>query len=503
VVTPNAVAAMTDAFRSGAITAQDIIDRIGAVGQAKKKAELQSLQEFTNPATIEARRQAVLAANANAQLAQQQASAAGGLVQPTAALTAAQIAAQQQTLPLQTALTQQQLEMNARFMYPQAVLGIIQERMKPAGPPVSSVDPQTGTPFTRMFNSIGEDITPGSPTHSAYGKLAANVWSMAPGAAASTPPGVAPIPAPPGAVTQPIPPVVQPAPQATPPSAPTIQPPVTQSAPGAALDLGPDAAARAAQLNAGVPVPGLSDKLVTPNANATLPSPVEPAQAAPRATPTIEPNTGGYVPGRGIQTGMPKSYQTPAEIGTDLRKGDAYSLWDKQQAPANSFKTSAQEILNIPDADQRSGKAKMNALDLSLAENIIKMYDPGAAIREFKWDKLAEGQPYSEKLKNFQAEFFRTGTLTPESRKRLINLGLDTLAASDAAVKPHVQLAAQRAEQTGVPIATVLNPRELQILNGTNAGPQVSAPASGKLVTIPGLGTGTLDPATGIFTRTQ
>src|SRR6267142_620914 len=215
VVTPNAVAAMTDAFRSGAITAQDIIDRIGAVGQAKKKAELQSLQEFTNPATIEARRQAVLAANANAQLAQQQASAAGGLVQPTAALTAAQIAAQQQTLPLQTALTQQQLEMNARFMYPQAVLGIIQERMKPAGPPVSSVDPQTGTPFTRMFNSIGEDITPGSPTHSAYDKLAANVWSMAPGAAASTPPGVAPIPAPPGAVTQPIPPVVQPAPQAT------------------------------------------------------------------------------------------------------------------------------------------------------------------------------------------------------------------------------------------------------------------------------------------------
>lgn len=428
--TPDAVAKLTEAFRNGLITSQDIIDRIGPLGASKRKAEIQLANEVTQPAAMDARLQAYKAASEQARLQQLQGAAGIGLVEPEANLKAQQIAAAGELLPAQTELSAQQLALASKYMYPQAVLGLVEKRLKPVKT-VERVNAD-GTKFSQDYNDIGEDITPGSPAHKYLTETAKSVFNMSPGTAALIPP--------------------------------------TPDESAAPVDVAPKAA----------------------------PAPV---------TPTVTPDTTGYTPGMGIQTGLPKDYQTPAEIGADLRKQDAYSLWDKQQAPANSFKTSANEILSIPESEQRSGKAKMNALDLSLAENIIKMYDPGAAIREFKWDKLAEGQPYTEKLRNFKAEVQRSGTLTPESRKRLIALGYDTLAASDQAALPHIQLAAKRAAINGKSIDSVLNPRELDLLKNGPVKPPVGigavtarpgTPGSGKLVTIPGRGTGTLYPG-GLF----
>lgn len=56
VVTPNAVAHMTDAFRQGAITADDIIARVGERGKLKEKADVQLLQEQTSPEAQSARK---------------------------------------------------------------------------------------------------------------------------------------------------------------------------------------------------------------------------------------------------------------------------------------------------------------------------------------------------------------------------------------------------------------------------------------------------------------
>lgn len=56
IVNPNAVAALTDAFRQGQISADDIIARYGDVAKAKDKATIQGLDEFISPAAIEARK---------------------------------------------------------------------------------------------------------------------------------------------------------------------------------------------------------------------------------------------------------------------------------------------------------------------------------------------------------------------------------------------------------------------------------------------------------------
>lgn len=58
IVNPNAVAALTDAFRKGQISADDIIARYGDVAKSKDKAEIQGLHEFISPEAIEARKAA-------------------------------------------------------------------------------------------------------------------------------------------------------------------------------------------------------------------------------------------------------------------------------------------------------------------------------------------------------------------------------------------------------------------------------------------------------------
>jgi hypothetical protein len=266
-------------------------------------------------------------------------------------------------------------------------------------------------------------------------------------------------------------------------------------------------AARAAILNAN---PNLSGSAV-----ANLPDAQAQAAATPQVTPQVAPQVtppvvepGGYSPGTGLITGPSKNQFTAESLGADLRKQKSYELWDQQKGFAQSFETTADKINKIPVAEQRSSKAKMNTLDIALAESIIKMYDPGMAIREFKWDKLAEAQPLLEKLPNWKAEFLKTGSLTPEGRQRLIEMGYDNINGKDAAVLPHIQLAAQRAQGAGLKPSDVLNADELRVLNQKAFGhPPGSSPAAaspeGKTVTIPGLGTGVFDPKSGIFTRTQ
>jgi hypothetical protein len=55
VVGPRATSALIDAFRSGLVTADDILQRTGELGKTKKKAELMSLQEQMSPEAQQAR----------------------------------------------------------------------------------------------------------------------------------------------------------------------------------------------------------------------------------------------------------------------------------------------------------------------------------------------------------------------------------------------------------------------------------------------------------------
>lgn len=56
-VEQNAVAAMTDAFRKGQVSANDIIERYSALAKGKEKMAIQGIDEFLNPDAIAARQQ--------------------------------------------------------------------------------------------------------------------------------------------------------------------------------------------------------------------------------------------------------------------------------------------------------------------------------------------------------------------------------------------------------------------------------------------------------------
>lgn len=75
VVGPAAVENLVNSVRNGSITMNDILDRVGTLGQASRKAHIQQLGEYVSPNAIENRRQQLLTGTAQGQLAQQQAQA--------------------------------------------------------------------------------------------------------------------------------------------------------------------------------------------------------------------------------------------------------------------------------------------------------------------------------------------------------------------------------------------------------------------------------------------
>lgn len=84
VVEPRATAALAEAFRSGMINANDIHDRVSERAKSKEKMEItlanRATAEAEDPALQEARRQQMLGAGAQGQLASAQAAAAQGLL---------------------------------------------------------------------------------------------------------------------------------------------------------------------------------------------------------------------------------------------------------------------------------------------------------------------------------------------------------------------------------------------------------------------------------------
>lgn len=73
VVEPRAVAQLTDAFRQGVVTADDIISRIGTLGKTREKAEVMGLEEQLSPEAQALRQAQTAAGTSQAQLAQAQA----------------------------------------------------------------------------------------------------------------------------------------------------------------------------------------------------------------------------------------------------------------------------------------------------------------------------------------------------------------------------------------------------------------------------------------------
>jgi hypothetical protein len=358
-----------------------------------------------------------------------------------------------------------------------------------AGTPIISID-KAGNKYTKIPNTFNEDITPGSDAWKYYQKLRQEaLLGMIPAIDKHHPDnqedsGTKTAPAE-GSGLAPAP-TVQPA--AGVPSAPVVQAngytdpgnltpnqmrqqlsQITTAYPGQQTnwDQTPDADV-VRMWHSLAQTPDFRAR-VQPSAQAT-PMPVTPAPApAPVVRPQVVPidagpSLGTYVPGRGLMTEESSSFGTPSSIVDELHKQKSYEAFDQQKGYANNFMTTAQKIAAIPQAQQKG--AMMNQHDQSLAESLIKMYDPQGTIREFKWDKFADNQPLLERLKNAQSEILQQGTFTPQTRSRLIGLGLDTINAKEAAAAPQIQVAGQRMQAAGIDPKDQLDQDELRVGSG-------------------------------------
>lgn len=443
VVNPSAVAALSDAFRQGFITADDVVSRVGEHAKAKKKVELQLLNESASP-EAQAMRQA-------------QMQAATG----KAGLEAAQTGAQIPQVPQQAQIAQVGLdEAQARQKYgtgiddfrnlaplvpgytapptkPDGTLDfdimgtegnylksiynqklLAQDRLK-ATEHMETSGPG-GVKGRTDYNAFKEDVSPGSEAFSRYSRAAQaplhfGNWS---------PPGTAQVAAPA-------------APVATPP--PPNRPATTL--------YGADAQAAADYAAGGV-------------------SMVQPRQApvAPLPAVTARPQPGEYRQGMGTITGTGDTIKGAADARDQFAKDESYKQWSSSKQYANELLAVKKELDSIPLADQRSGKNNLNVKDLVIASSFIKLFDPSAVIREFKWDKLADSGSIPERIKNAITTALHGGAFTPEVRQEIIKYGLNAFESKTQAIVPLLDQARQIAEDNGYPISHVLTSDEQQIL---------------------------------------
>lgn len=426
VITPDAVNSLVNSFHNGVITGDDLAQHTGMMAFLRNRAEGQQLRESVGPDAVQARQAQRQALIAQSDLAQQQAVAQGGLVQPTADLAAQKIAleqAQTQMGPTGIAAIQQNGWMFGKtmddFRKPDGSTDFVGaakegnqmagqmslanawlERLQPAGEPMVTTDAAGGT-HTHYLNARKEDVTPPLPNQGYPGSPL--YWS-----------------------------IVKQLDNYLPEYHPMRR---------SLLLTKPNLGADANTMRPGPIVDGTPTSLVGPR-----------SPQAQEAAPVVEPPmpTGS---GEGVSTKSPVgAYQVPSDIRKDLVADPIVKTLLEQSKYAVNFKTIAdnQEKLGatIPGKDVPA----QNANDLGLAESIVKLYDPQAAIREFKWDKLEEAQPWLEKIGAWKQLALHKGSFTPESRARLIKMGDEIINGMETAARGRFQIA-QHAAQNSANIA--------------------------------------------------
>lgn len=420
-VGPQAIQQLVDAFHNGVVNADDIIQRIGEVGQSQRKALIESLGEYVSPQAIQSRMSAHVAQSAQNALAAQQAGAASSLVQPATNLAQQQVGAQ-------TASVVQGPQGLQSFQQFAPWYG---EDMEQFRNPDGSHDFQAAA--MRGNKMAGEmslatawidQLTPVADrpvTDAAGNKYVQKVNKF----------GV------------------------------NVTPPDPQSGfPGA-----PAYWAYVKQLNQYLPDfhPARKQFMLVPTgANSVVPGHpmVQPSGAQAPTPPLVEPTAAPAAPTIGIPTEAAKgNYQTPQEIKSALVQDPAYKNWAEQAKYAENFKTLADKLEAQPD---QSKEVQTNN-DIALAEDVIKLFDPTSRIVEFKWDKLEQAQPWLEKIGAAKQLIMKNGVFTPESRARLIEMGDEMTAAMATTVKGRLQQAAGIAQSS----AAIAGQNPAEWLNNT------------------------------------
>jgi len=444
VITPDAVTALVDSFGKGVITGDDLAAHTGFMAHLRNRAEAQKLQEGMTPEAVQAREAQRNALTANANLVSAQSDAQASLIPGTTTLAGTKTAleqAQTEMGPTGIAAIQQNGWMFGKtmddFRKPDGSTDFVEaakegnrmagqmslanawlERLQPVKN-METTDSAGGT-HTHMLNARGEDVTPPMPNQGYEGSPL--YWG-----------------------------VVKQLDNYLPEYHPMRK---------SLLLTKPNLGANANSMRPGPVVDGSPTNLVGPQSPQAQPAP------AVDAFPTGSPE--------GVLTKSPAgSYQVPSDIRKDLVNDPVVKTMLEQQKYVTNFKTIAdnQEAMGatIPGKEV----PPQNANDIGLAESIVKLYDPQAAIREFKWQKLEEAQPWLEKIGAWKQIALRQGSFTPESRARLIKMGDDIINGTEAAARGRLaiaqnvaQLSQAKARDTNDWTSQALTSEEQRILRG-------------------------------------
>lgn len=425
VVGPQAVSQLVDAFRQGAITSQDIVDHIGSVAQAKKRALLEELGEYVRPEAIQSRMAQVGAQGAQANLATAQAQAGQEL------LPSQTLAAKNQTLLSQYnpadqeainafgAFNQTPRKSDGTYDYDSIVshgydykgafnmLQVAQKGMQ-VGNIISGVDAK-GQPTKTILDGFGQPRTPESVAK--YSKMYQQAFDEAyrirqtkdeDGPVSSTTPTEAnPRPV--------IEPATSPAPAA---ATPAVAPAAAPTAAGAAPTVSP-----------------LNDVQ-----QATIP--------------------GGPIPG-----------YTPKDIDDRLMQSPGYKEWAATASDVNTFR----QLSTLPDEQANSLFGTRAEADRALAISVLGMLmggSSGGAPRQVStvWDDMVEKQPLPAKVKESWRLLLGKEALTSDLRKDLVTVGNLAAREKESRGWGALQSAVVKAKQSGMGPSDILtDPNDLNL----------------------------------------
>lgn len=513
IVTPTAVDALTDAFRKGAITADDIKQH--AQQTQKNQIDIENAQREqafqSNPMVIEARKSAAIAAGSIAKAQQAQAESNVKLAPLTEQLDRAS--------KIKAILGDESLTEPDKFGAAFNLAGIAPPKRDDG-----TIDVDAARPLISAYNDYNLSLTR-LATLALPHSTEQREQKLADGRTIKTAVRL-------NALGQPIDSedekalmrltqlgfagylahknLVQPKPGVAPTAGPTIEPtapePMVQPvSPTDKLTSG----LNGLKLSPGewsVALKTFNDQGATPeaadnvlrawnmNKGSSTETPITPTQ-----TPLVEPkgasnlNLGQEIPGQGRVVGLsePPSQTppTPAAITDQFRKQKSYEQWNQSKPFYGAMVNTMEEINKIPVSEQRKGNANLNLQDIELVSNFIKLYDPNAVVREFKWDKIEHSQPIPDQVRNWMSTITREGHLTPETRQQLFKVGTQAFHAKEQSIVPDLQMASKIATDAGYNLQHILTPEESSLLTGGGAHYKeptgaISTPNGNKPVTL-------------------
>jgi hypothetical protein len=494
---------LVDSLRKGFITNQDILDRIGQVGQSKKKALLESLKEYVNPDVVQSRLDTARAAGAQAQLSAQQAQAQQGLVEQQTALAKTNLAAQQATAvygPGGLDTYQQFGHFFGEAMPPnpgpedfkkaaargnemRGQLSLSDSWLKALTPVGERTVEENGRKYTAKVNWQGQNVTPpdvesgypGSPAYWSYAKQLDKVlpqfhpargqYFLDPSAVS----GAKDMHAGSGLVS----PAGTPNPQASNPA----------DRAGLANQLEQEGAENGPALVSSMPDAQVQEMMNRRSVAVAQHTPGEAPMVAPKSAPAAP----AAKPTPGILTYTPEAWKVKNDIQTAARADKRVTNWEAAQQYITPFVSRAQEVAKMPIEQQQS--SNMAVIDQGMVENLIKMYDPSGVMREFKWEKTEQNQSKIERylnMKNVWQKIKGETVLTPQARQRLVDMGYEAIRGVESAAQPAFQNAVQSAGTAG--IGNPLDAEQSRVANGQfleNPWPLSKGSAKG-LVSAPG-----------------